>query len=160
MEPRRNVQQAVPFFAVSNMEESLCYDVTGLGFEMTGKWIDEGKLRWCWLQIGDAAVMVREFRKEGHDSRVPRGQAGKGVTICPSDLPGGNLARDHGLETLRRERNVGDVPPGPRRLPPRRGTERGSDPGARREVPGFSLEGPKSRAYLPAAGGYTFRVVR
>jgi hypothetical protein len=21
-----------------------------LGFEMTKKWIDEGKLRWCWLQ--------------------------------------------------------------------------------------------------------------
>ena len=80
--PRRNVKQAVPFFAVSNMEESLRYYVDGLGFEMTRNWIDEGKLRWCWLQIGDAAVMLQEFRREGHDSQVPRGQAGKGVSIC------------------------------------------------------------------------------
>ncbi len=55
--PRRNVKQAVPFFAVSNMEESLRYYVDGLGFEMTKQWIDEGKLRWCWLQIG---LVLRE----------------------------------------------------------------------------------------------------
>ena len=42
-----NVKQAVPFFHVSNMEESLRFYVDGLGFEMTRKWIDEGKLRWC-----------------------------------------------------------------------------------------------------------------
>jgi lactoylglutathione lyase len=29
--------------------------VEGLGFEMIKKWIDEGKLRWCWLEIGHAA---------------------------------------------------------------------------------------------------------
>jgi lactoylglutathione lyase len=40
-----NVKQAVPFFAVSNMEESLRFYLDGLGFEMTLKWIDEGKLR-------------------------------------------------------------------------------------------------------------------
>jgi catechol 2,3-dioxygenase-like lactoylglutathione lyase family enzyme len=55
-----NVKQAVPFFHVSNMEESLRYYVEGLGFEMTRKWIDEGKLRWCWLEIGDAALMLQE----------------------------------------------------------------------------------------------------
>ena len=42
-----NVQQAVPFFRVSNIEKSLRYYVDGLGFQMTNKWIDEGKLRWC-----------------------------------------------------------------------------------------------------------------
>lgn len=47
-----NVKQAVPFFSVSNMEESVRYYVDGLGFEMTHKWIDDGKLRWCWLQQG------------------------------------------------------------------------------------------------------------
>jgi lactoylglutathione lyase len=49
-----NVKQAVPFFAVSNMHESLQYYVDGLGFKMTHKWIDEGKLRWCWLERGGA----------------------------------------------------------------------------------------------------------
>lgn len=77
-----NVQQAVPFFHVSNMEASLRYYVDGLGFTMTNKWIDDGKLRWCWLQHGGAALMLQEFRKEGHDSWVPQGKVGEGVSIC------------------------------------------------------------------------------
>ncbi len=77
-----NVKQAVPFFMVSNIEESVrCY-VGGLGFEMTKKWIDEGKLRWCWLQRGGAALMLQEFRKEGYDSWAPEGKVGVGVSVC------------------------------------------------------------------------------
>ena len=60
-----NVKQAVPFFGVSDMETSLRFYLDGLGFEMKNKWIDEGKLRWCWLGIGDAALMLQEFRLEG-----------------------------------------------------------------------------------------------
>jgi lactoylglutathione lyase len=77
-----NVKQAVPFFAVSNIEASVRYYVDGLGFEMTKKWIDQGKLRWWWLQHGDAALMLQEFRKEGRDSWVPQGKLGEGVSIC------------------------------------------------------------------------------
>src|SRR5262245_12433958 len=78
---RANVKQAVPFFAVSNIEASVSYYVDGLGFEMTKKWIDKGKLQWCWLQHGEAALMLQEFRKEGHDSWVPQGKVGEGVSI-------------------------------------------------------------------------------
>lgn len=77
-----NVKQAVPFFGITNMEESLRFYVDGLGFEMTLRWIDEGKLRWCWLQLGGAALMLQEYRKEGHDSWVPEGKLGVGVSIC------------------------------------------------------------------------------
>jgi lactoylglutathione lyase len=77
-----NVKQAVPFFRVSNIKESICYYVDGLGFQMTNKWIDEGKLRWCWLQHGGAALMLQEFRKQGHNSWVPEGKVGVGVSIC------------------------------------------------------------------------------
>jgi lactoylglutathione lyase len=77
-----NVKQAVPFFHVSNIEESIRYYVDGLGFQMTNKWIDEGKLRWCWLQHGDAALMLQEFRKEGHDAQILKGKVGVGVSIC------------------------------------------------------------------------------
>ena len=76
-----NVLQAVPFFSVANIEESVRYYVDRLDFAMTRKWIDQGKLRWCWLQIGDAAMMLQEFPREGHDSRVPSGKVGEGVTI-------------------------------------------------------------------------------
>jgi catechol 2,3-dioxygenase-like lactoylglutathione lyase family enzyme len=51
----------VPFFLVTNIEESVRYYVDGLGFEMTNKWIDEGKLRWCWLERGGVALMLQEF---------------------------------------------------------------------------------------------------
>jgi hypothetical protein len=61
-----NVKQAVPFFGVSNIEESVRYYGKGLGFEMTKQWIDDGKLRWCWLERGGAALMLQEFWKEGH----------------------------------------------------------------------------------------------
>jgi len=78
-----NVKQAVPFFSVSNMDASVRYYVDGLGFEMIEKWIDEGgKLRWCWLRLGDAALMLQEFRKEGHGAWVPQGKLGEGVSIC------------------------------------------------------------------------------
>lgn len=79
---KANVRQAVPFFRVSNIQESLRYYVDGLGFTMKRRWIDEGILRWCWLELGDAALMLQEFRKEGHDSWVPTGKVGEGVSIC------------------------------------------------------------------------------
>ena len=77
-----NVKQAVPFFRVANIEEFLRYYVDGLGFEMTNKWIDDGQLRWCWLQLGGAALMLQEFRKHGQNSWVASAKLGEGVSIC------------------------------------------------------------------------------
>ena len=76
MSSNANVRQAVPFFAVSSMDASLRYYVDGLGFTMKNRWIDDGKLRWCWLENGDAALMLQEYRRE------PAGKVGEGVTIC------------------------------------------------------------------------------
>ncbi len=61
-----NVQQAVPFFGVSSMEASLRFYVDGLGFVMTKQWTPDGpdKVRWCWLQHGNAALMLQEFKKD------------------------------------------------------------------------------------------------
>ena len=80
-----NVQQAVPFFGVSNMEASLRFYVDGLGFVMTKKWTPDGpdKIRWCWLQHGNAALMLQEFKKDHHqNSGRPEGRLGVGVSIC------------------------------------------------------------------------------
>jgi lactoylglutathione lyase len=73
-----NVELAVPFFRVSNLEQSVRFYVDGLGFEMTKKWIDKGKLRWCWLQLGGAALMLQEFQTD----KVPEGKVGTGVSVC------------------------------------------------------------------------------
>jgi lactoylglutathione lyase len=77
-----NVQQAVPFFGVKSIDESLRYYVDGLGFQMTLKWVDKGKLRWCWLQNGGAAVMLQEFWDDGHHDPPPTGKLGEGVSVC------------------------------------------------------------------------------
>jgi lactoylglutathione lyase len=77
-----NVQQAVPFFRVADIEASVRFYVDGLGFEMTIQWRPEGKLQWCWLQAGGAAVMLQEYRKEGHGAWQPQGKLGEGVSVC------------------------------------------------------------------------------
>ena len=62
-----NVKQAVPFFGVTSMESSLRFYVDGLGFRMKNYWIPDrdedhpdGRIRWCWLQLGEAAIMLQE----------------------------------------------------------------------------------------------------
>jgi len=77
-----NVRQMVPLLNVTDMTASLRFYVDGLGCRMTNKWLDEGELRWCWLEIGDAAVMIQAMRKEGHDAWSPAGPVGEGVSLC------------------------------------------------------------------------------
>ena len=80
-----NVKQAVPFFGVSNMESSLRFYVDGLGFKMKNYWIPDraedhadGRIRWCWLELGGAAIMLQEFRPGGR----PKEMLGTGVNVC------------------------------------------------------------------------------
>ena len=75
---RPNVRQAVPFFMVTDIDSSVRFYVDKLGFEMTNSWRPDRKLEWCWLKIGDAAVMLQEYRK----GRRPEGRLGAGVSIC------------------------------------------------------------------------------
>ena len=75
------VDRVVPFFAVKEMQNSLTFYLDGLGFEMAGKWVDEGVIRWCNLQKGNAELMLQEFRTEGHDSRQFSENKGEGVSL-------------------------------------------------------------------------------
>jgi lactoylglutathione lyase len=82
-----NVNQSVPFFGVTNMEASLRFYVDGLGFQMKHWWIPDriedgnnpdGRVRWCWLQRGAAAIMLQEF----WPGRRPTETLGTGVHVC------------------------------------------------------------------------------
>jgi catechol 2,3-dioxygenase-like lactoylglutathione lyase family enzyme len=75
-----NVRQAVPFFMVRDIDASLRFYVDGLGFRKTLQWVPDGKLRWCWLEIGDAALMLQEYSKS--NGNVPTTELGLGVSIC------------------------------------------------------------------------------
>ena len=80
--PRPNVRQAVPLFRVADMDASLRFYVEGLEFEVKNRWLVDGKVRWCWLENGGAAIMLQQFPREGHDSWKPEGKVGVGVSIC------------------------------------------------------------------------------
>ncbi len=77
--PDPNVQQAVPFLMVSNMEASLRFYIDSLGFRRTRKWVVDGKIRWCWLELGRAAIMLQEY---GPDSPLTNAKLGQGVSVC------------------------------------------------------------------------------
>ena len=82
MKTENNVKQAVPFFSVSDMGASIRFYVDGLGFRMTKKWVVEGELHWCWLERGDASLMLQDRWREGHETWAPSGKVGEGVSIC------------------------------------------------------------------------------
>jgi hypothetical protein len=71
---------------VTSMETSLRFYVDGLGFVMTKKWTPDGpdKVRWCWLELGNAALMLQEYKKDSQhpNSGRPEGKLGQGVSVC------------------------------------------------------------------------------
>ncbi|HEV2176804.1 MAG TPA: VOC family protein [Terriglobia bacterium] len=96
-----NVKQVVPFLCVSDMNRSIRYYLDGLGFEIKYRWDVDGKLRWCWLTLGGAALMLQEFPKAGHDSWVPACKVGEGVSLnfqCEDALAIYHEARPRGIE--------------------------------------------------------------
>ena len=77
-----NVKQAVPFFNVTDIEASLRFYVDGVGCVVTNQWAPEGRVRWCWLRLGDAALMLQEYWRDGRPAGAPDGPLGQGVSIC------------------------------------------------------------------------------
>lgn len=77
-----NVQQAVPFFNVTDITASLAFYVDGLGFTVTQKWVPEDRIRWCRLELGNAALMLQEYWRDGRPAGAPEGTLGLGVSVC------------------------------------------------------------------------------
>jgi len=78
---KANVTQVIPFFCITDMERSLRYYVDGLGFTRTNQWVVEGEIRWCWLQLGGAALMLQTGAKKMLDSTQPGDKLGHGVSL-------------------------------------------------------------------------------
>jgi lactoylglutathione lyase len=106
-----NVKQAVPFFGVNNMETSLRFYVDGLGFKMTKWWIPDrpeespdGRVRWCWLALGDAAIMLQELQEYLPEHR-PKETLGLGASIsfqCEDALALYREFKSRGIETRKK----------------------------------------------------------
>src|ERR1051326_2192910 len=157
-----NVRQAVPFFWVRDLTASLRFYLDGLGFRITRRWTPEGVLRWCWLELGDAALMLQEFSREGPHENLPDTRPGVGVSIllpvpgCAGALSGVPLPRSRREAAVRRQPDVGDRGVGPGRLSPavREPDRCGGGDGVRRiEVEASSSPTPARRpARRPAPG--------
>ncbi len=88
-----SVKQAVPFFGVVDMESSLRFYIDGLGFTIKRRWVpkcdehypSDGKIRWCWLELGDAAIMLQEFPPQRRPSE-PLGTGASVVFMCEDSL--------------------------------------------------------------------------
>ena len=80
-----NLKQTAPFWGVTNMETSLRFYADGLGFKMKHWWIPDrvedkpdGRIRWYWLERGEAALMLQEFLP----GQRPAQTLGTGVNVC------------------------------------------------------------------------------
>lgn len=96
-----SVNEVVPFLAVRNIEQSVTFYVDGLGFAIKHKWVDEGVLRWCQLQLGNASLMLQQFKTEGHDSRHFSENKGEGVSLiffCDNAVAFYRRVKTHGID--------------------------------------------------------------
>jgi uncharacterized glyoxalase superfamily protein PhnB len=73
-----NIEQAVPFLMVADIDASLRFYTEGLGAQMTKSWTPAGKLRWCWLELGRTALMLQEY----NPGKLPAETRGVGVSLC------------------------------------------------------------------------------
>ena len=66
----QNVTAVVPLLMVTSMEQSLAFYIDGLGFTIQNRWVPDGHLRWCWLSLGGAALMLQEASGSSRDKML------------------------------------------------------------------------------------------
>ena len=60
------------------MERLLQYCVEGLGFTRVKQWIVDGNIRWCWVTLGGAALMLQEFSNKLQQTFASSSKLGEG----------------------------------------------------------------------------------
>jgi lactoylglutathione lyase len=91
---------------VASMNRSLAFYIDGLGFAIQHRWVPDGRLRWCWMSLGGAALMLQEANGASPAAGVP----GNGVSLyfqCSDALAIYRDAAARGIHALR-EPQVGN----------------------------------------------------
>jgi len=94
------VRKLVPLLGIRDMTASLAFYRDGLGFELGPTWVVEGRIRWCWLELGGAAIMLQEYLPDFQ----PKETLGTGVGLnfmCDDALAFYKEARRRGITTKR-----------------------------------------------------------
>jgi catechol 2,3-dioxygenase-like lactoylglutathione lyase family enzyme len=79
--PRHNVTAVIPLLMVTSMERSLAFYVDGLGFTIQNRWIPDGHLRWCWMSLDGAALMLQEATESTRQKMAAGGILGNGAAL-------------------------------------------------------------------------------
>jgi lactoylglutathione lyase len=77
-----NVTAVVPLLTVTSMERSLAFYIDGLGFTIQNRWAPDGRLRWCWMSLGGAALMLQEAIASIREKMAAAGAPGNGAALC------------------------------------------------------------------------------
>ena len=80
-DPSDNVTSVTALLMVTSMERSLAFYVDGLGFTIQNRWIPDGKLRWCWMSLGGAALMLQEAGESTRQKMTAAGKLGNGSAL-------------------------------------------------------------------------------
>jgi lactoylglutathione lyase len=77
----KNVSFVAPLLMVMDMERSLRFYVHGLGFVIKNRWIPDGHLRWCWMELGAANLMLQHALPHTQQKLAANGKLGNGVSL-------------------------------------------------------------------------------
>ena len=66
---------------VTSMERSLAFYTDGLGFRVQNRWMQDGHLRWCWMSLNSAALMLQEAVSSTREKMAAAGLLGNGVAL-------------------------------------------------------------------------------
>ena len=108
--PPNNVTSVVPLLMVTSMERSLAFYIDGLGFTIQNSWTPDGRLRWCWMSLGGAALMLQEFVESTREKMSGDDILGNGAALyfqCGDALAIYREAGARGIRALR-EPQVGN----------------------------------------------------
>lgn len=90
----QNVTAVVPLLMVTSMERSLAFYVDGLAFTIENRWVPDGRLRWCLLLLGGAALMLQEAVESTSEKLLAAGALGNGAALYFQCADASSIFRD------------------------------------------------------------------
>jgi lactoylglutathione lyase len=108
-DPSPNITSSVALLMVTSMEKSLAFYVEGLGFTIKNRWIPDGQLRWVWMELGTAPLMLQEATRNTPAKLAAAGKLGNGSALyfqCRDAISVYRQAKERGIAG--REPQVGN----------------------------------------------------
>jgi catechol 2,3-dioxygenase-like lactoylglutathione lyase family enzyme len=80
-QPAPNVTGVAALLMITSMDRSLAFYVDGLGFTIQNRWIPDGQLRWVWMSLGEAALMLQVAMPATREKLAANGTLGNGSSL-------------------------------------------------------------------------------